>query len=267
MHRVTRISAERGSPARHGGAAEAAARHCRDAPVAELGEPRRSMEIGALASRLATELGDGVSACVFRAQVLKRRAVRGEIGPSEVAELAEKIIDGLEPLVERLDAWVEFARSRTFALETVDPEEFFAELAATWRPQAAACAVALRVATDSPLPAIRMDRAKMRLVFDHLVANALDATSGPGHSVTIRVRACSPVRVRISIEDEGRGVPTGVELFSLFSTTKPAGSGLGLAIAKEIVNAHGGEIDYRSTERGGSEFAVEIPVKPPIAMF
>src|SRR6185503_13100874 len=50
-------------------------------------------------------------------QVLKRRAVRGEITPSEVAELAEKIIDGLEPLVERLDEWVEFARSRTCDLE------------------------------------------------------------------------------------------------------------------------------------------------------
>jgi signal transduction histidine kinase len=70
--------------------------------------------------------------------------------------------------------------------------------------------------------------------------------------------------VRITVEDDGDGVPRRIEPFSLFATTKRDGAGLGLAIAKEIVGAHGGEIEYRSTRRGGSEFAVDLPVKPPI---
>jgi signal transduction histidine kinase len=262
MSRVTRIRAGRDSPARHGGAASANA-DLRRSVADENEEPRRSVEIGALASRLATDLNDGVSACVFRAQVLKRRAVRGDIDASEVVDLADKILQGLQPFVDRIDAWVEFARTRTFALETVRLEELFAEIAASWRSQAAACGVVLRVATDSPLPPIRMDRGKIRLVFDHLIANAIDASLGGRGCVTIRVRSVSLDRVRVSVEDDGTGIPRGVALFTLFCTTKPAGGGLGLAVAKEIVNAHGGEIDYRSTTRGGGEFAVELPVRPP----
>ncbi len=39
--------------------------------------------------------------------------------------------------------------------------------------------------------------------------------------------------------------------------------GIGLYIAREIVYAHGGEIDVTSTEQDGTVFAITLPLKPP----
>jgi signal transduction histidine kinase len=42
----------------------------------------------------------------------------------------------------------------------------------------------------------------------------------------------------------------------------PPGSGLGLAIARQVVEAHGGNIRYSSREGGGSVFRFTLPAAP-----
>ncbi|MGB2799670.1 MAG: ATP-binding protein [Dehalococcoidia bacterium] len=39
-------------------------------------------------------------------------------------------------------------------------------------------------------------------------------------------------------------------------------TGLGLAIAREIVRAHGGDIEARNVSGGGAEFIVKLPTNP-----
>jgi signal transduction histidine kinase len=58
------------------------------------------------------------------------------------------------------------------------------------------------------------------------------------------------------------------KVFDRFFQVDPARSratgnnGLGLAITKEIVEAHGGGIDVRSSETDGTEFVVTLPSSP-----
>ena len=72
--------------------------------------------------------------------------------------------------------------------------------------------------------------------------------------------------VRVSIEDEGVGIPPELqrEIFEKFvrghaTAEGIEGSGLGLAISRSLVEAHGGSIDFESTKGRGSTFWFELP--------
>ena len=69
-------------------------------------------------------------------------------------------------------------------------------------------------------------------------------------------RACLVVR------DSGPGLPEGVDVFQLFTTTKAKGTGLGLSIAQQVVLEHGGEIRVISHAGEGAAFEVSLPVAP-----
>lgn len=110
---------------------------------------------------------------------------------------------------------------------------------------------------------VPLDFDRMMRVLQNLVGNALEAI-GPDKRGKVTVSALKRARhVEIQIEDNGPGVPTEIRdtLFEPFvSHGKRGGTGLGLAIAKSITEAHGGQISYRSKPRGGTTFALRLPL-------
>ncbi|BAO91311.1 sensor histidine kinase [Caballeronia cordobensis] len=78
----------------------------------------------------------------------------------------------------------------------------------------------------------------------NIVENAIRYTQPGGH-VTVAV-ACDAARVTLSVIDDGPGIPAEARsrVFEPFyrASADTEGTGLGLAIAKEIVQAHRGEI-------------------------
>ena len=73
-------------------------------------------------------------------------------------------------------------------------------------------------------------------------------------------------RVAIAISDNGLGIAESLKsrIFDPFFTTKPVGkgTGLGLSISYQIVvERHGGTLRCISVPGGGTEFAIEIPIR------
>jgi two-component system NtrC family sensor kinase len=70
--------------------------------------------------------------------------------------------------------------------------------------------------------------------------------------------------IEISVKDNGPGIPQKVlgKIFQPFFTTKPTGqgTGLGLSMSYDIIKAHGGGIKVNTTEGGGAEFIIQIPL-------
>jgi PAS domain S-box-containing protein len=112
------------------------------------------------------------------------------------------------------------------------------------------------------LPPIVGDRVQLQQLVLNLVLNAAEAMAG-NLPATRRVHVrTSPegAMVRVSIRDQGSGLPPDVErIFQPFYTTKSHGLGMGLAICRSIVSAHHGRIWAESHPERGAIFHVELP--------
>jgi len=121
------------------------------------------------------------------------------------------------------------------------------------------------------LPDIRVDVSQFRELCEQIILNAAEATGKTG-KVVIRTEAVSLLDktgestgnaqwVRISFEDNGRGMPPEVlsQIFDPFYTTHFPGRGLGLAAVRGVVEAHNGTISVRSEPGKGTRFDVLLP--------
>lgn len=70
--------------------------------------------------------------------------------------------------------------------------------------------------------------------------------------------------LKISIRDEGRGIPKDIlpQIFDPYFTSKPGGTGLGLTSALSIVKRHKGTITVDSPPGGGTTISVYLPASP-----
>ena len=112
-----------------------------------------------------------------------------------------------------------------------------------------------------PTPPLALDRGQLQRVVINLLVNAADAMPRGGR-VRVSTRAVGD-DVFLEVEDEGMGIPPEVEarIFDPFFTTKADGTGLGLAITRRIVEAHGGEVGYRTKVGRGTTFTVRLPLR------
>ena len=122
----------------------------------------------------------------------------------------------------------------------------------------------LRLTIDSQSAMLEADPEKLRSIVDNLIGNAVKF-SPPGGTVSVRARAQAGEAV-IDVVDSGPGVPLEEResIFNLFfrgrgkgDSGRIKGSGLGLAIARELVEAHGGQIAV--VGGGGGHFRVTLP--------
>ncbi len=110
-----------------------------------------------------------------------------------------------------------------------------------------------------------VDGNQIKQVFQHLLRNAIDATSRGGEICITLLLEGRFIIFRVS--DTGAGIPSEDrdKVFDLFFSTKPKGSGLGLPIAKKIIEDHGGEILLQSRqwewlgEGRGTTVTVKLP--------
>ena len=112
------------------------------------------------------------------------------------------------------------------------------------------------------------DPVQLQQVLMNLAINAMDAMDdAPAGARRLQVRTAERGdSLLLTVADRGCGIEPArrAQVFESFHTTKPHGLGLGLPIVRAIVEAHGGTIDLRAREGGGSCFAVTLPRRLPM---
>lgn len=109
-----------------------------------------------------------------------------------------------------------------------------------------------------------IDEQRLMQAFSNFLSNAVKYSPKEGY---VRITSqCDNNKVRIAVIDQGEGIPEEFRehIFTSFSqadssdTREKGGTGLGLVIAKEIIEGHGGKVDYDSLPGQGTTFYFEL---------
>jgi two-component system sensor histidine kinase KdpD len=125
-----------------------------------------------------------------------------------------------------------------------------------------------RIEADVPidLPKVEVDAAAIERVIANLLDNALKYA--PADSPIRISAAVVDAHLELHVEDDGPGISPGerARIFNRFYRGPAArrsgrpGNGLGLAICRSIVSTHGGRIWTETPPRGGTRFAIALPL-------
>jgi signal transduction histidine kinase len=110
------------------------------------------------------------------------------------------------------------------------------------------------------------ERDRLAQVCANLLSNAIKYSPGGG-AIEIRGHQVGAL-LEVSVRDHGLGIPQQQreKIFTKFfrvdssDTRRIGGTGLGLALCRDIVEAHGGQIDFESVEGEGSTFSLRLPI-------
>jgi two-component system sensor histidine kinase KdpD len=191
-------------------------------------------------------------------------------GRREMLEVIDEETDRLNRFVEGL---VEMARIEAGEMHLRQRWGSIEEIVSAALERAAPLTRAhdVQVRMGEGLPAVRVDARAVAEVVYTLLDNAAKY-SPAGTRIGLQAESAGDGTVRLSVEDEGSGVPPELRerVFDKFframrdgdaGAPKPSGTGMGLAIAKGLVEAHGGRIRVEDGPGGrGSRVVVTLPV-------
>jgi len=169
------------------------------------------------------------------------------------------IVGEIERLNRSVQQLLNFSRPAPEADSEVDLTELLESaagvLARQYQPE--------RIRVESCVaPGLRLKRGNpevLQQIILNLALNAIQA-SPPGGAVVVEAGEEADGSVRISVSDQGPGIPAEIreKIFEPFFTTKQKGTGLGLPVVRKNVRHLGGEIRVESPIESGRGTRVRV---------
>jgi two-component system NtrC family sensor kinase len=227
----------------------------------------RLAAIGVLVSGVAHEINNPLQAILGYSQVL---AARGELSAEARADLAIILREGERAghIIRNLSR---FTRQQPVGPAPVRLNDIVRWLTEMWTRRLEEHHVEFEVSDLSMKTSLAV-ATEIQQVALNFLSNAEysvlnNPASGALRRIVLRTYDTNTGRVRLEVEDSGRGVSPEDEgkLFQPFFTTKPVGegTGLGLSVSYGIVQSHGGVIGYERGALGGALFFLELPAAEP----
>jgi len=144
--------------------------------------------------------------------------------------------------------------------EPTDLARLIDEVVAGHRAAADEAGVSIGLEMPADLPVLEVDPARIRQVVGNLVVNAVRFTPAGGRISVDAGEGADGVWVRVRDTGPGIGSEELAHVFDRFYRSPgSSGSGLGLPIARNLVQAHGGEISIQSPPGGGTTVRFTLP--------
>jgi hypothetical protein len=219
----------------------------------------RLSTIGQLSAQIAHEIRNPLVSIGMLARRLRR--VKG-LAPEEL-EKVEEMEQEVHRLERLLNDLLDFSAQPRPKPAPLRVQEVLRSILILMEDEFLRRGIHVSTYVQEPLPPVLADADQVRHVFLNLFRNAMNILSGGG-KVAVEALSPDPGWVRVSITDNGPGIPEGMQerIFTPFFTTSSVGTGLGLAIAARIVQDHGGHITVDSAPGKGTTFHVELKAAP-----
>jgi signal transduction histidine kinase len=225
---------------------------------AQLVEKERLAAMSITAAKLVHEIGNPLNGMYLTAQLLEGRMARIEGLDSAFKSGMERLMREILRLNQLLREFKTFYASEKYVFKPTSLVAVVAEVLDMAGPSYVNCGIRVEQAIAADLPLVMGDAAKLNQAVLNLCKNAVEAMPRGG---ILSIRAShSEDNVALEIADTGVGIPTDVNIFRPFTTTKTSGTGLGLMIVRQIVSMHRGVITYTSEPNRGTVFRLTIPL-------
>jgi signal transduction histidine kinase len=226
-----------------------------------LREGERLAALGTSAAKLAHEISNPLNGISTTVQILERQFLKQTTREDETLVAAmQDIKNEINRLRSLLQEFRSLARPQQLALQPTDLVVVVKESLATEALHYSEQGITVEQESPTELPLVMADSEKLKQVLLNLYKNAAEAMPEGG---TLKVRGyATEEQVFLEVSDTGIGIPEGIDIFKLFTTTKFEGTGLGLAIVQQIMTAHQGTISYASTPGQRTTFTLAFPVSP-----
>lgn len=215
----------------------------------------RLATIGKMAAHVTHEIRNPLSSIALNLELLDE-----ELGAS--SEEAEALLCAIGSEVDRLNLlsqqYLSLARQKPGVAEE-DLAEVVREASEFVRRELSKSDVRLELSIEEALGPVPIDEGQIKQAVFNLLRNARDAMP-QGGTIVVSVRS-APNGAEVVIDDEGTGLDDSVKarLFEPFFTTKRHGTGLGLAITRQMVEAHGGTIEFSDRKPRGTRVTIRLP--------
>lgn len=232
----------------------------------ELAHVARLSTLGEMASGIAHELNQPLTAITTNARACVRMMESGRSSMEQCSDVMEKIAAQAARAGEVIRQIRRFVRKEEPVCDRVRVSEIFSNVTALMRLDARRAGVTLRVEQRPGAEWVVAQPIQIEQVILNLVRNAIEAMAesalGQGR-VTLRARPAGGEAVEISVVDNGPGISEEVaeHLFEPFVTTKDQGLGLGLSISSGIVQAHGSRLTLNTSPGAGATFSFVLPTE------
>ena len=230
----------------------------------ELSQQERLAVAGQLTAAFAHEVGTPLNLVNSHLQLLQGQSGLDDRTRERLAVIHAQI-ERVGDIVRKM---MDLTRRPGIQQEEVPLGPLVADLQRLWSPTLAIHGVSFEWAAPDPC-VLFVDRKQMEQLFINLVNNSVDAMPDGGQLRLSAQREPGGSRWLIRLRDTGSGIPADLlgKVFRPMFTTKPEGkgTGLGLAICREIVRAHGGEIQIESEEGKGTTMTFALPGVPEVA--
>lgn len=227
----------------------------------ELLHASRLSVMGQMASTMAHELNQPLTAVTNYLEAGRQLMATGAARPEQVADLMEKAVAQAQRAGEVIRQLRQFVSKGETERRLENLNKLVEEAVALGLVGARQSGVRVALALAHDLPPVVVDLVQIQQVVLNLVRNAIEAMEEVGErELTITTRPVGG-RVEVSVADTGPGIAPELagRLFQPFVTTKKAGMGLGLSICREIAEAHHGQLTVAARPSGGTVFRLTLP--------
>jgi two-component system sensor kinase FixL len=244
--------------------AQRAAEHEQRALEARLAYVGRFSLMGEMAAGIAHEINQPLSAIANYSQAAKRMLAQEPLDKATLSRACAGITEQAQRAGQVIQNLRSFIRQQEIKTEELLPNAVIEGAMTLVEVDAKDAGMTLITELADDLPSIHGNAVQLQQVLLNLTRNAVDAMKASpqkNKELKITTRKSTSGAVEFRVSDRGPGVSPRLaeNIFHPFVTTKRDGLGVGLAISRTIVEAHGGQLNYRPNPEGGAIFVVTLP--------
>lgn len=221
--------------------------------------------LGTLASGLAHEIRNPLSAMNLNIQMMEESYSESKAGNEEMASIFESTKREIKRLDRLASNFLMYAKPLHIEFHLLDLKELVTGVYQEIKPQLEDAGIAFEMHTEEASKLqVNGDRDLLKQALLNLLINAREAVlekQSSDRRVEVRLYKSPPYDV-VEVHDNGVGVALEQQqtIFGIFYSTKKGGTGLGLPIARHIIEHHGGHLGVESVPGHYSTFKISLPI-------